>query len=104
MPGSLVMLYRFAILIVMLWLTSCATQTTHVERRPAAEVQSQIVLLMPQTVRDSNDWAADIQVAFDHLGIETDKSHLCAALAVIAQESGFEADPKVPGQCAPNAS
>lgn len=97
MPSSLAAFCRFAVLIAIAWLAGCVTQTTHVERRPAAEVQSQIVLLMPQTVRDSNDWAADIQVAFDHLGLQTDKAHLCAALAVIAQESGFEADPKVPG-------
>lgn len=96
-PGHRTVVCRFSALLATLWLAGCATQTTQPERRPAAEVQSQIVLLMPQSVRDASDWAKDIQIAFDHLGIETDKSHLCAALAVIAQESGFEADPRVPG-------
>lgn len=97
MPNRLLAAGRLALAAAMLWLAGCATQQAQPERRPATEVQSQIVLLMPTGVPDASGWARDIQVAFDRLGLEADKSHLCAALAVIAQESGFKADPRVPG-------
>ncbi|MGB8636402.1 MAG: DUF1615 domain-containing protein [Rhodanobacteraceae bacterium] len=78
-------------------LAACATQPKSPPGRSAQRVQSQIVLLLPDSVDDPNGWARDIQIAFDRLGLTADKPHLCAALAVIAQESTFEAHPVVPG-------
>lgn len=80
-----------------LYLAGCATQAPKPEPRPPMQVRSQLVLLMPDHVDARNAWARDIQTAFRALGLEADKSHLCAALAVIAQESSFRAEPVIPG-------
>lgn len=88
---------QLSLLATVLLVGACASQQTRAPQRSPAEVRSQLVLLLPDGVSDRNGWARDIQMAFDSLGLETDKSHLCAAIAVIAQESSFEADPVVPG-------
>ena len=85
------------VFLCCLMLAACATQPKSPPGRSAQEIHSQIVLLLPDSVDDPNGWAQDIQLAFDRLGLTADKPHLCAALAVIAQESTFEADPVVPG-------
>lgn len=98
MPRSLTIVLRLIVLVALTFLAGCASQTTrHTPQRPAAEIRSQIVLLMPSWAGDANGWASDIQMAFTNLQLEADKSHLCAALAVIAQESGFQAEPEIPG-------
>ncbi len=51
---------------------------------------------MPAGARDRDGWAADIATAFDALHIDAGTSNLCAAIAVIGQESNFVADPAVP--------
>jgi hypothetical protein len=59
------------------------------------EVRSRLLQLLPPTVTDRAGWAADLQVAFTTLGLPTGPEPLCAAIAVIEQESGFQADPPV---------
>jgi hypothetical protein len=54
-------------------------------------------LLPPTLTRDRAGWAADIATAFEALQLPTTPARLCAAIAVIEQESGFQADPIVPG-------
>lgn len=66
------------------------------ERRPA-EVRAQIVRNIPAQTPDREGWATDIYAAFATLEIETSVRNICAALAVAAQESSFNADPAVPG-------
>jgi hypothetical protein len=46
---------------------------------------------------DRAGWAADIQTAFHVLDIPPSTENLCAAMAVTEQESGYKADPVVPG-------
>jgi hypothetical protein len=62
-----------------------------------AQVRARLERLIPSSVKDRPGWAADIQGAFAALEIEPTQDHLCSALAVIEQESGFVADPPVPG-------
>jgi hypothetical protein len=62
-----------------------------------AQVRAQIVRLLPATLADRKGWATDIQAAFAALEIRPVVPNLCATLAVIEQESGFDADPVVPG-------
>ena len=73
-----------------------ACQPQRRERTPE-EVRAELVRLLPAKLADRKGWAADIQVAFFALKVEPSKSNLCAALAVTEQESGYVADPVVPG-------
>ena len=52
---------------------------------------------MPASLGDRAGWAADIQSAFQSLQLPPTTANLCATLAVIEQESGYKADPPVPG-------
>ncbi|WP_300452362.1 DUF1615 domain-containing protein [Accumulibacter sp.] len=53
--------------------------------------------LLPTSIGDRQGWMTDILAAFAALQIPTLAENLCAAIAVIEQESGFRADPEVPG-------
>ena len=65
---------------------------------PVVEGQARVLELLPPTVvRDRKGWAADIAVAFPALRLAPTDENYCAAIAVIEQESGFQADPVVPG-------
>ncbi|MET0352292.1 MAG: DUF1615 domain-containing protein [Rhizobacter sp.] len=46
---------------------------------------------------DAAGWAADIHAALTTLELPSSVQNLCAVMAVIEQESGFRADPAVPG-------
>ena len=56
--------------------------------------------LLPATLADRAGWAADIHAALSALELPSTPHHLCAVLAVTEQESGFRADPPVPGLAA----
>jgi hypothetical protein len=51
---------------------------------------------MPIDALDRDGWATDIQTAFSTQGIDPGPENICAVLAVVAQESGYHADPGVP--------
>lgn len=61
------------------------------------EVRTMVARLIPANVKDRNGWAADLQSAFAYLGFPHAPQIYCAAIAVIEQESSFQADPVVPG-------
>jgi hypothetical protein len=84
----------FLALIVIVLFGACSTPKP--VRNPA-EVRAEIVRLLPATTTDRNGWASDITAAFAALGIDPSTQNLCATLAVTQQESGFNADPVVPG-------
>lgn len=54
-------------------------------------------LLPPGVARERDEWAADIVAAFMGLHLAPSAENFCASIAVIEQESGFQADPVVPG-------
>ena len=56
-----------------------------------------VTRLIPANIKDRAGWANDLQAAFTHLGFPHLPQIYCAALAVIEQESSFQADPVVPG-------
>lgn len=62
----------------------------------AAETRALIVRLLPPRIADRPGWAADLHAAFGASGIATTVENLCAAVAIIEQESSFRADPSVP--------
>jgi len=60
-------------------------------------VRAQIAALIPSQVTQRSDWAADLFSALEALDIAPTSDHLCAVIAVTEQESGFQANPTVPG-------
>jgi hypothetical protein len=79
---------------MLVMLTACSTPPPPPS---PSEVRAQIVRLLPATLTDRKGWSADIQAAFAALEIQPVTPNLCATLAVIEQESGFNTDPVVPG-------
>lgn len=51
-------------------------------------------------VADREGWANDMVAAFEALEVRPDTHNVCAAVAVIQQESGFQVDPPVSGLAA----
>ena len=78
-------------------LGGCAKPEAVRPQRPPAEVRKQILRNIPASTADREGWATDIDAAFVALQIDTSVRNVCAALAVTAQESSFNADPVVPG-------
>ncbi len=63
----------------------------------ATTLHKRVTALIPRQVRDRKDWAADLISAYEHLKIKASPESFCATVAIIGQESGFQADPVVPG-------
>ena len=61
------------------------------------ETRSLVAKLLPASLKDKSGWASDLHIAFAALNIPQVPETYCAALAVIEQESSFQADPVVPG-------
>jgi hypothetical protein len=81
-------------------LAGCATtEPESPATRPmtASEGRALIARLLPENVKDKSGWATDIYAAFASLDLRASADNFCAAIAIIGQESSFEADPAVPG-------
>ena len=88
---------RIALIAMVLMIAACAGPTARKPNgRSPDEVRAQLIELMPTRVRDRQAWASDIQSAFVHVKITQSTENLCAALAVIEQETGYQVDPVVP--------
>jgi hypothetical protein len=61
------------------------------------EAREIIARLVPPSTVDRAGWAADVYAALATLELPATAENLCAVLAVTEQESGFRADPTVPG-------
>jgi hypothetical protein len=66
-------------------------------RRTEADVRADISRHIPVGIPDRAGWANDLYAAFATQDIDPSDSNVCAAIAVIEQESTFRADPPVPG-------
>ncbi|MBX7136284.1 MAG: DUF1615 domain-containing protein [Fimbriimonadaceae bacterium] len=64
---------------------------------PQPDARVLIERLLPGGVSDRNGWAADIADAFAALSLPPRPELICGVIGVIGQESGFEADPVIPG-------
>ncbi len=62
-----------------------------------SEVRQRIVRLLPAYAKDKAGWATDLHTAFKTLDVPHAAPTYCAAIAIIEQESSFQADPTVPG-------
>jgi len=64
---------------------------------PETEVRKRIFQLIPAYAKDRQGWADDLHTAFRTLEVPHATQTYCAAIAIIEQESSFQADPTVPG-------
>lgn len=61
------------------------------------EAREALLRVLPPTLDDRAGWAADVHAALSTQSIPSTPENLCAVLAVAEQESGYRADPVVPG-------
>ncbi|MBK9360550.1 MAG: DUF1615 domain-containing protein [Rubrivivax sp.] len=61
------------------------------------EARAAVARLLPPNTADRAGWAADIHAALATLALPSTPHNLCAVMAVVEQESGYRADPAVPG-------
>jgi Protein of unknown function (DUF1615) len=86
-----------AVLAVFASLTGCFAQRgAETPATTAAQPQARIDSALPASVRDRAGWTADLISGFKALGIDPNREHVCAVVAVIEQESGFTVDPVIP--------
>ena len=85
---------RWAASIAVLLIAGCATAPRPAGPPPQV-VRDEVARRIPATVDDRTGWAADIQTAFVAQDIDPMAENICAVLAVVAQESGYKADPPV---------
>jgi hypothetical protein len=65
-------------------------------RLTADEGRARVARLLPDGVTDRSGWATDIYAAFAALDVAPSYDNLCAAIAIIGQESSFQVDPVIP--------
>jgi hypothetical protein len=99
MAGMIRVFLRAPALALAAALVACATREPVVEPPPLTPVQARSLIagLLPANTADRAGWAADIQAAFAALRIAPTPANACAVIAVTEQESGWRADPAVPG-------
>jgi len=69
-------------------------------RLTADEGRARVARLLPEGVADRAGWATDLYAAFAALDLAPSYENLCAAVAIIGQESGFQVDPVIPNLAA----
>ena len=92
------------LLVLAAAVTGCALPERPPEVGPApltaTQGRARVARLLPDGVADRNGWATDIYVAIAALDLQPTAENVCAAIAVIQQESSFRADPAIPGLAA----
>lgn len=84
------------LLMALLVLAACSHQPQLPKQTPE-QVRATVARLLPPSASNRQGWASDIQAAFDAQALEPSTEHLCSVIAIIEQESNFQADPQVPG-------
>jgi Protein of unknown function (DUF1615) len=90
-----VKLRRF--LCALLVATLSAAPTVHAETIISVDFTTQLVRNAARSVIDPRGWAIDLHDVLQSQSLAESKENICAAIAVIAQESGFATDPVVQG-------
>jgi len=77
--------------------TEPATATATAPAPKPVEAHALIDESLPRNVSDRSLWITDIFAAFKVLTVTPTPANICAVVAVIEQESGFQVDPVIPG-------
>lgn len=93
--------FRLALpLLAMLVLAGCTRQQTQ-QKLPAGvkavDVAATVRQKLPASVKNKDAWAQDIATAFASQKLAPSEENVCSVLAVAAQESTYQSDPRVPG-------
>jgi len=88
---------RRLLIVCTLLLAGCATPPPTKPARAPEQIHAQLLQLLPARAENREGWAAAMTDAFVALQLDATTSHVCAALAVAEQESGFAVDPPVAG-------
>lgn len=80
-------------------LSGCMSQPPTALAPTASPEESRALIkeLLPDSVRDRDGWTRDIYAGFAVQSIDPSRQNICAVIAVIEQESGFHANPAIPG-------
>ncbi len=83
------------------WLAGCAgTRSSAPPPVQPDQARALIGAALPTSVLDRAGWTDDIYAAFTLQSIDPTRENICAAVAVIEQESSFRVDPVIPGLAA----
>jgi Protein of unknown function (DUF1615) len=88
--------WRGIFLLPILLLASCAGPKLARHAPNPVEVRAVISRALPIGISDRAGWTADIAGGFTKLGLPPTRENVCAVVAVIEQESGFNVDPVIP--------
>lgn len=89
--------YFLTLIIPCFLLTGCDKIKGLIQAEPPTPTYTaeQIAKFMPNRHQDKQAWANDIYAIFNTLDIERNANNICSVIAVIDQESNFQADPPV---------
>ena len=79
-----------------LWLAGCAVEKrADVPLADPSQARELIGASLPRAVADRAGWTTDIYASLSVLTVQPSRANICAVVAVIEQESGFQVDPVV---------
>lgn len=88
---------RYAAILALLFFAGCASERTSAPSINESDARALIRDALPSTVSDKTGWTEDIYTALTTQGLQPTRENVCAVVAVIEQESNFQANPVVPG-------
>ncbi|MEW5847985.1 MAG: DUF1615 family protein [Myxococcota bacterium] len=92
---------RTLVLLLLAALAACSSRATRRMEAVPPGVQrlsvEQVARLTPPKVKDRRGWAQDVLHALEENGLAPVPTNVCSVLAIIEQESGYQANPVVPG-------
>jgi hypothetical protein len=81
----------FAAILLIFWSNFAMAQDVQIQQT------RRLIQLAEKNVKDAQGWAIDLHDVLQLHGFQQSRENVCAAIAVIDQESGFVADPAIPG-------
>ena len=100
MPGSARTAATAAVVTALLAGCALPGRMAEPQGMGPSEAREAILRVLPDRLDDRAGWAADVHAALATLELPSTAENLCAVLAVTEQESGYRADPAVPGLAA----